>query len=312
MQCTYCDHVNRKGVQISYGNIIEILQACFNAGIRNIHWTGGEPTARTDFVEIVEFAKKCGFICQKMTTNGASLYPLADALKKAGLKRVNVSLDSLLRENYNILTGSSKFDMVVSGIKKASTCFDTIKINVCVTKQTVCEIQDFIKFASEIPNKPIIKFMELVPCGNVYEANSDLFSDTYVPIEKIEKILRETYTFVPAKAVEYSRQKCNYYYIPSMDVTFGLNPNLSIDFACQRSNCIDLRVNPAGYISDCSTNLKNLVFLTPLTLEEKTSAIRDLLIKKSTRNEKEWADYRHKQKYYGFWRFGEQLSDIKN
>lgn len=307
MHCSYCDHSNTAGRHLPYSGVVEILQACFDVGIRVIHWTGGEPTARKDFVKLVGFANECGFEYQKMTTNGVNLRELATSLKKAGINRINVSLDSLDPNKYQTITNTRFFADVVDGIAEASRLFDVVKINVCLTAENVSEVFDFIHFAADCPGRVVVKFLELVPCGNIYEENPQLFSEHFVSVDTARELIGERYVIEPTMEVLRSRPKCRYYRVVANDVIFGLNPNASIGYACQRSRCRDLRISPTGYMSDCSVNLGNLVYLPALSLAEKRTAIQELVEKKHTRTEKEWQEYRHKQKHYGFWRFGDNL-----
>lgn len=306
MNCVYCDHKQGGKNHLTYDEITNILQVCFDAGIRIIHWTGGEPTARKDFIEIVNFAKSYGYKYQKMTTNGVTLLDLAAELRKAGIDRVNVSLDSLSEDKYFKITRSNKLKTVIAGIQKATQVFDMIKINVCVTDQNIFEIHDFIVFASSYYKKIFLKFLELVPCDNLYEQDPQQFLNSFVSIETIKSIIEKTYEIEPIDIGNYTRTKCKYFYIRENGVTFGLNPNSSINYACQKSSCMDIRLNPAGYISDCSTNLKNMIYLPELSTEQMQIKIKELLHLKNSRGDNEWKSYRHKQKYYGFWRFGEK------
>jgi hypothetical protein len=149
-----------------------------------------------------------------------------------------------------------------------------------------------------------VKFIELVPCGNQFENREDLFDSAFYSIGDALAAISAVYKVDPISLGHYSRLKCKYYRIHDLDIVFGLNPNRSIGYACQRTACRDLRFSPTGMVSDCSVNLVHLYNLLELSANEKREAIRRLIELKINRSSAEWASYSHTQKYYGFWRFG--------
>jgi cyclic pyranopterin phosphate synthase len=109
-----------------------ILEAAYKAGIRVLHWTGGEPTLRKDLVSLIGRAHGLGFQYQKLTTNGLRLNGLSADLKRNGLNRVNVSLPSVTRKGYQRATGRDALPLVLERIQRAATLFDMVKMNVCL------------------------------------------------------------------------------------------------------------------------------------------------------------------------------------
>lgn len=170
-RCVYCRPP--EGVRLishedilRYEEILEIVGIAAEMGIRKIRVTGGEPLVRRG---VVDFIRRLTAISQiqdvGLTTNGALLALMAEDLKKAGLKRINVSLDSLRPEVFAAITGKDMLETVINGIEKALECgFDPVKINV-VLLQGVNE-EDIPEFARITMRQPVdIRFIERMPFG---------------------------------------------------------------------------------------------------------------------------------------------------
>lgn len=148
LNCIYC---HREGEvkpekELSKEEIAEILRVAATFGIRSVKFTGGEPLLREDIVDIVRSVPPG--MESSMTTNGTRLARYAQDLKTAGMKRVNVSLDSVNHETYKKITGRDDLDKVFEGIKTALDAGLTpIKINMVVLKGiNDHEIDDFLAY----------------------------------------------------------------------------------------------------------------------------------------------------------------------
>ena len=95
-RCRYCNPkgIHQKTETLNDDEILEITEAAVACGIVRVHWTGGEPCIR-DMVKLIQGATDRGMVEQIMTTNGSLRFNEIDAMKTAGLTRVNISLDSL-------------------------------------------------------------------------------------------------------------------------------------------------------------------------------------------------------------------------
>ncbi|MDG2027995.1 MAG: GTP 3',8-cyclase MoaA [Acidimicrobiales bacterium] len=131
-------------------------------GVDGIRLTGGEPTVRARLPILVEKLAALG-VDLAMTTNGVTLPVLAAELKDAGLRRVNISLDSLRHDRFEELTRRDELDRVLEGIEAAKAAgFDPVKINVVVMKGiNDDEVLDFARFGRE--NDVIVRFIEFMP-----------------------------------------------------------------------------------------------------------------------------------------------------
>ncbi len=131
-------------------------------GVDGIRLTGGEPTVRAKLSVLVEKLAALG-VDLSMTTNGVSLPLLAADLKAAGLRRVNISLDSLRADRFEELTRRDELDRVLDGIEAAQAAgFDPVKINVVVMKGiNDDEVLDFAHFGRE--RGVVVRFIEFMP-----------------------------------------------------------------------------------------------------------------------------------------------------
>lgn len=155
LRCKYC--MPAEGIQLmkhedllSFEEIVEIVEQAVENGITKIRLTGGEPLVRKGIVDLVRMiAAIPGVEDLAMTTNGILLERYAEALKAAGLKRVNVSLDTLNKDKYAAITRGGNLDEVFRGIEKAKEVgFEPVKINCVVLKNSdEPEAQQVKKFA---------------------------------------------------------------------------------------------------------------------------------------------------------------------
>ncbi len=131
-------------------------------GVDSIRLTGGEPTVRARLPLLVEKLAALG-VDLAMTTNGATLPLLAADLKAAGLRRVNISLDSLRADRFEELTRRDELERVLKGIEAATEAgFDPIKVNVVVMKGiNDDEVVDFAHFGRD--NGVTVRFIEFMP-----------------------------------------------------------------------------------------------------------------------------------------------------
>lgn len=137
LRCVYCMpeggiHLLNKEEILSIEEIVEVIKAGAELGIQKIRLTGGEPLVRKGIVELVKKINQIQGITEiTMTTNGILLPKYAEELKRAGLRRVNISLDSVSAEQYGKITRGGDFKRVVAGIRAATKAgLGPVKINV--------------------------------------------------------------------------------------------------------------------------------------------------------------------------------------
>lgn len=167
--------------------ILAVVRAAAKIGFSKIRLTGGEPTVRPHVVDLVrEIAATPGIDDVAMTTNGLLLGRLAHALKEAGLKRVNVSIDSLQPERFTRITRGGKIEKVWEGIAAAEDAGLTpIKLNAVVVRgQNDDEVADLAALTFARPWQ--MRYIEVMPLEGVGEVHDAGLVTTAETIELIE------------------------------------------------------------------------------------------------------------------------------
>ncbi|MGB8219202.1 MAG: GTP 3',8-cyclase MoaA [Methanoregula sp.] len=176
LSCIYCHAEGEKNPEseMSAEEIIDIMEIAAKFGIKSIKFTGGEPLIRPDILKIIRAVPK-GIECS-ITTNGILLADMAAELKAAGLRRVNVSLDSLNPDTYKRITGSDRLSEVLAGIDAALRVGLTpVKFNMVVLHGiNDNEIDDFLAYVRNNRNL-VLQLIELMHFNNC-EYHGDLNS----------------------------------------------------------------------------------------------------------------------------------------
>lgn len=142
LRCTYC--MPAEGIQLmqhtdilTFEEILEVVDAAIDLGVNKIRITGGEPLVRKNIVHLVEIIASRNEITDlSMTTNGILLAQYAQALKMAGLKRVNISLDTMHAESFTAITRGGDIAAVMKGVEEALKAgLSPVKLN-CVIKES--------------------------------------------------------------------------------------------------------------------------------------------------------------------------------
>jgi cyclic pyranopterin phosphate synthase len=169
-RCTYCMPAEglpwlKKAEILSYEEIVRIARVAVEIGIEQIRLTGGEPLVRRDVPEVVRQLRQIeGLRSLSLTTNGILLKQQAAALADAGLTRINVSLDSLLREKFTRMTRRDQLHGVLAGLEevKRYPAIHPIKINAVAMKNfSEEEVLPFVQFARD--NAFVMRWIEFMP-----------------------------------------------------------------------------------------------------------------------------------------------------
>ncbi len=169
-RCIYC--MPEEGVcQLSHDDILRIeeiarvVRVAAGLGVRSVRLTGGEPLVRKGVADLVrEIARTPGIENVSMTTNGVLLPKMADELKRAGLSRVNISLDTLDPVQFKQITRRGELRQTLDGIEAALAAgFDPVKVNAVVVRSLE---QDYLAFARMSVDRPLhVRFIEYMPVG---------------------------------------------------------------------------------------------------------------------------------------------------
>ena len=176
LKCVYCIQGMRTNScsKLLPEDIEKIVGIMAGLGIRKVRITGGEPLMRHDICDIIRgISGIYGIEDISLTTNGIMLGEKVHKLKMAGLKRVNISLDSLKTDRFASMTGGGRLEAVLDGIGKSIEAgLNPVKVNTVLIKGiNDDEIEDFILLAKEYPIE--VRFIELMPIGKFGEQNID-------------------------------------------------------------------------------------------------------------------------------------------
>ena len=223
---------------LSYEDMFEFIKVAIDEGITKIRITGGEPLLRKNLDKFIKMISSYApDVDLSMTTNAFLLESCAVALKEAGLKRINVSLDSLKKEVAHHIAQKDVLDQVLKGIEKAYEVGMKVKVN-CVPLKDINdkEIVDLLEYCQE-KNYEIrfIEFMENSHASVKKGLNSD----------EIQKIIKSKYNFTKLQRETSSPSQS---YELENGYKFGIiEPHLD-DFC---SDCNRLRITAEGYLIPC-------------------------------------------------------------
>jgi cyclic pyranopterin phosphate synthase len=171
LKCIYC--MPERGLKpfdrseiLTTHEIVRIVRIACNYGVSKVRLTGGEPLLRNDILQLISGIKNTGIKDLSITTNGQRLSGMAQKLKKAGLDRVNISLDTLLAERYREITRGGEIDRVWEAVSEAEKAgLSPVKINMVPVRGM--NDDEVARFAALTLHKDVhIRFIEFMPIGN--------------------------------------------------------------------------------------------------------------------------------------------------
>lgn len=209
-------------------------------GVDGIRLTGGEPTVRAKLPILVEKLAALG-VDLAMTTNGVSMPLLAADLKAAGLRRVNISLDSLRADRFEELTRRDELDRVLAGIDAAQAAgFDPVKVNVVVMKGiNDDEVLDFARFGRE--RGVTVRFIEFMPL----DADEVWNNDRVLTQDEILTTLRSEFALEPVERTSAPATRWRY---ADGQGEIGVVASVSQSF-CE--TCDRVRITADGQFRNC-------------------------------------------------------------
>jgi cyclic pyranopterin phosphate synthase len=195
LRCRYCmpkEGLSRIGHNdiLRYEEMLRVIRSGIRLGISKVRITGGEPLVRRGIVDFAGRLKAIeGLTDISLTTNGVLLQKYAGDLFNAGIRRINISLDSLNREKYAAITRGGDLNAVLAGIREAERVgFTPIKINTVAIRGF--NDDEILAFAAHTLDKPYqIRFIELMPLGHAGADNSS----HYLSNEVVMDIIRQAY-----------------------------------------------------------------------------------------------------------------------
>ncbi len=261
LRCVYCmpldglDWLKRESL-LSYEEIASVLRTLAGMGLEKVRITGGEPLVRKDLPRLVEMVAEIpGIVDISLSTNAVLLGDQAQALRDAGISRVNVSLDSLQEDRVDaIARRPGSFGRIMEGLDAAEAVgFDPIKINVVlIGGQNDDEIEDFALITRDRPWH--IRFIELMPTGS----NLDLSADNFVSCQEALARIRRMGSIEPVDGPA-GNGPATYFRFPGAAGTVGVITPMSHNY-CDR--CNRMRLTADGQLRPClfgsiQTNLRD-------------------------------------------------------
>jgi len=247
LRCTYC--MPDQGVNwlpqrdiLTYEEILRVVRIGVELGFKKFRVTGGEPLVRKGVISFLQsLASTPGVKDVSLTTNGILLGPVAAELKQAGVRRVNISLDTLDSDKFSSITRGGKLSSVLQGIEKSLEAgLNPVKVNMVVMRGfNDYELEDFANLAREYPLH--VRFIELMPIGASSEKTHELMT-----VSQMKESLGNL-NLIPAPGVE-GAGPARHYSAEGFKGTIGFISALSQHFC---ASCNRVRLTADGKIKPC-------------------------------------------------------------
>ena len=270
---------NRKFLHLD--EIRRLAKALSELGVSKIRLTGGEPTVRKDFFDIVKTIKEnSGIKKTVITTNGYHLDKIANKIKASDLDGINISIDTLNRETFKRVTRHDRLEEILRGIKILQDLnFENIKINAVLLKGINDSEDDFNQWSNFVEkNKIDFRYIELMQTGD----NLDYFKKYHVPATKFKSYLKKNDWIIQTfgKDAGPARNYLN----PKFKGKFGIIAPYSKDFC---KTCNRLRITAKGDLRLClfgntGINIRHLMQTDNQIEELKDLILRQLNFKKES------------------------------
>jgi len=279
LRCVYC---HREGQtpgsrlpEMTTDEVLRIARMAVSLGMTRIKLTGGEPLLRSDIVDIVRgVAAIPGLHDLAMTTNGTRLSLLAQPLKDAGLRRVNINLPSLDSKTYSMVNGGD-LNEALNGVGAAvKASLNPVKLNTLILNGVNTDgIPKMIEFTRQ--NQVILQLMELEPIN----IKDDFYKEHFFSLESFEEELKKQAMKVQTRG---NMQNRRIYTVSGVRVEV-VHPIENTAFC---AHCTRLRVTSDGKLKPCLMVNDDLVdVLTPIRNGATDEELRELFVKAVKRRE---------------------------
>lgn len=274
-RCSYCMAENMtflpRADLLTLEELDRLCTAFIARGVRKLRITGGEPLVRKGIIGLFESLGRhldTGALDElTLTTNGSQLPKYAKALYAAGVRRVNISLDTLDADRFARLTRWGKIEQPLNGIDAALEAGLKVKINaVAMRGENEDEVEDLVRFAHG--RGADITFIETMPLGAVDHERGD----TYLSLQDVKARLARTLTLTP---LEYKTGgPARYWQVEETGGRIGLITPLSENFC---AGCNRMRVTCTGQIYMCLGHDDHIDLRAPLRADETDAALNSAL-----------------------------------
>jgi cyclic pyranopterin phosphate synthase len=274
LRCAYCMPERQtflpKAEVLTLEELHELALGFIDRGITKLRLTGGEPLVRRDVIDLIRaLGRKVGQGLDELTltTNGTRLVEFADRIAAAGVKRINVSLDTLDRAAFAKLARRDSLPQVLDGIAAAREAGITVKINTVALKGVnEDEIPDLIAWAHGLGMD--LTLIEVMPLGEVEE---DRF-DHYLPLSAVRETLEARWTLTPSG--HRTGGPARYFDVAETGGRLGLITPLTNNF-CE--GCNRIRVTATGQLYACLGGTEQVDLRAALRSADPDTAMTEAL-----------------------------------
>lgn len=286
-RCVYCmseqmTFLPRERV-LTLEELYQVAEAFTSLGVKKIRLTGGEPLVRKGVMGLI---RQLGQLDAELviTTNGSQLTKMANELRDAGVKRLNISLDSLREDRFKAMTRIGKLDQVLAGIDAAVAAgFERIKLNAVVMKgRNDDEVLDLVNYARD--QGIDISFIEEMPLGNITSHDR---AEAYCSSDEVRQLIEPRYPLL--RTTEKTAGPSTYFRMQDSDSRVGFISPHSHNFC---GECNRVRVTVEGRLLLClgnehSVDLKAVLRAHPGDTERLRQTLIDSM---DLKPERHWFD----------------------
>jgi len=273
-RCTYCmsedmEFLPKKDV-LSLEELDRLCNTFIDLGVKKLRITGGEPLVRKNIMQLFSnLGKKLGQGLEELTltTNGSQLDRYAKDLFDTGVRRINVSLDSLEKNKFKKITRIGDLDKVINGIMVAKKAGLKIKINTVALKEVNDnEILNLVNWCGE--NKFSLTFIEVMPMGEIGEKRAD----QYMPLTEVKSLIQTKYSLTEDSL--RTGGPARYVHCHETDQKIGFITPHTHNF-CELCNRV--RITCTGEMYMCLGQQDKADLKTPLRKSENDQLLKDTI-----------------------------------
>ena len=278
-KCGYClpnGYQKNKGDNrkfLSLDEIERLTKGLSELGVSKIRLTGGEPTIRQDFFEILKILKKkSGIKKTVVTTNGYKLDQIAEKLVESEIDGINISIDSLNKEVFKKITGHDRLLEILKGIEKLQKLnFKNIKINAVLLNGINANEKSFNEWANFIKSNEItLRYIELMQTGD----SIDYFKKYHISSKVFTNYLNENNWIFQTHGKDSGPSRN--YINPNYKGNFGLIAPYSKDFC---KSCNRLRITARGDLRLCLFGNTGINIRHLIQRDDQLEELKDLILK---------------------------------
>jgi GTP 3',8-cyclase len=276
LRCVYCmpeDMTFRPNKELMQDDeVVQLVRLFSNLGFDKFRLTGGEPTVRAHIVELVsQIADIPGVRSLSMTTNGVLLPRLAQPLAKAGLQRVNISIDTLNPDKFRRLTRWGSLEDIWQGIQAAQTAGLTpIKLNAVVVRgYNEADVIDLARLTLKNPWQ--VRFIEMMP----FAGATELQLNQVVTADEIQKNIENTLGPLQVTNGGQLDGEARLYRLPDASGEVGFISSVTVPFCAA---CTRARLTADGRLRLCLLREGEVDLLTPLRAGASLEDLRQIIL----------------------------------